>query len=380
MPTYTIRDPETGKTLTVRGDSPPTEQELTELFSSQSASPVDVQPEGEAPQPIGDDEPDTYIGGFLKGAKEGVIGGAKGFGRGLARSPLDLAEGIAGLVTTNPLDSMKGIVQSVKGIPEAVRKSATDPEGWGEGVGSLTGQQLLTAGASKGIPMAGRLTGRALSAAGEHSFPWQLAAAHQMMSGNIPMGVGLAVGPEIMSRAGGALTRLFGGSDRLSKGVVHSGGTSRPPSPPPSGPRPIDALRTSGEGVPRQPSTPTSSTPPPRPESMRIGGSEISPTDPLYRKLREIMESGRPEPKAPSAPVKQSSWPPSVSPDPSKFPMPRTAQEWAEARRMWGAEELGRMTGKTAEEVRQLAPGPSRTPSAVSNRMLDAEYRRKVGE
>lgn len=34
MPEFTIRDPTSGKTLTVRGDSPPSEQELIELFAS----------------------------------------------------------------------------------------------------------------------------------------------------------------------------------------------------------------------------------------------------------------------------------------------------------------------------------------------------------
>jgi len=38
MPQYTIRDPQTGRTITIRGDSPPTEQELVELFAS--ASPM----------------------------------------------------------------------------------------------------------------------------------------------------------------------------------------------------------------------------------------------------------------------------------------------------------------------------------------------------
>jgi hypothetical protein len=34
VPTYTIRDPQTGRTLTVRGDSPPTEAEAAQLFAA----------------------------------------------------------------------------------------------------------------------------------------------------------------------------------------------------------------------------------------------------------------------------------------------------------------------------------------------------------
>lgn len=37
MPEYTLRDPATGRTLTVRGDSPPTEQELEQLFRETGA-------------------------------------------------------------------------------------------------------------------------------------------------------------------------------------------------------------------------------------------------------------------------------------------------------------------------------------------------------
>lgn len=33
MPDYTIRDPQSGKTVTLRGDSPPTEQELEQVFA-----------------------------------------------------------------------------------------------------------------------------------------------------------------------------------------------------------------------------------------------------------------------------------------------------------------------------------------------------------
>lgn len=36
MPTYTVRDPNSGKTLTLRGDSPPTEQELNDIFDKVS--------------------------------------------------------------------------------------------------------------------------------------------------------------------------------------------------------------------------------------------------------------------------------------------------------------------------------------------------------
>ena len=43
MPTFQVTDPETGRKVRITGDSPPNEQELTEIFAS-------IQPEPEAPQ------------------------------------------------------------------------------------------------------------------------------------------------------------------------------------------------------------------------------------------------------------------------------------------------------------------------------------------
>jgi hypothetical protein len=47
MPTYSIKDPQTGKTLRITGDSPPTEKELDEIFASAAPAntPVSTVPE-----------------------------------------------------------------------------------------------------------------------------------------------------------------------------------------------------------------------------------------------------------------------------------------------------------------------------------------------
>ncbi len=47
MPDYTIRDPQSGKTMTVRGDSPPTEQELEQLFTAGSRLSTGVASDAE---------------------------------------------------------------------------------------------------------------------------------------------------------------------------------------------------------------------------------------------------------------------------------------------------------------------------------------------
>ena len=44
MPTYTVTDPNTNKTLTLEGDSPPTEEELEEIFAGYApAEPTGYQ-------------------------------------------------------------------------------------------------------------------------------------------------------------------------------------------------------------------------------------------------------------------------------------------------------------------------------------------------
>lgn len=51
MPDFTIRDPGSGKTMTVRGDSPPTEQELEQLFAASGQPMAAHEPPAPAPHP-----------------------------------------------------------------------------------------------------------------------------------------------------------------------------------------------------------------------------------------------------------------------------------------------------------------------------------------
>lgn len=67
MPTYKVTDPTTGKTITLTGDSPPTEQELTEIFASvhQSAPATTAAPEQAPAQKSASDA-------LLEGAMMGI--------------------------------------------------------------------------------------------------------------------------------------------------------------------------------------------------------------------------------------------------------------------------------------------------------------------
>lgn len=79
MPTYTISDPQTGKTLKIQGDSPPTEKELDEIFAAEAPANT---PAPVAPAPANLPRPDTKTGptarmdpfartGFLMGTPQG---------------------------------------------------------------------------------------------------------------------------------------------------------------------------------------------------------------------------------------------------------------------------------------------------------------------
>ena len=52
MPTYKVTDPNTGKTLRLTGDSPPTEQELEGIFSSQGQGVATGQPQAQKRDPF----------------------------------------------------------------------------------------------------------------------------------------------------------------------------------------------------------------------------------------------------------------------------------------------------------------------------------------
>lgn len=89
MPTYRVTDPETNRTLRLTGDSPPTEQELIDIFARVGSSPV-RQTAAPAAPPVpqnkrpGQDvartiapyaRPVLEYGGALGGA---ILGGAAG--------------------------------------------------------------------------------------------------------------------------------------------------------------------------------------------------------------------------------------------------------------------------------------------------------------
>lgn len=71
MPTYTVTDPTSGKTIDITGNAPPTEAELTQIFAAANNKPgIDIG------HKIADAAP--LVGGILGGLGGAVVGGAGG--------------------------------------------------------------------------------------------------------------------------------------------------------------------------------------------------------------------------------------------------------------------------------------------------------------
>ena len=75
MPQYKVTDPTTGRTVTLTGDSPPSEQELEQIFSSLPAS----KPQVAAPKPVAPQRPSNGVGAQML-MQDLAMGAAKGAG------------------------------------------------------------------------------------------------------------------------------------------------------------------------------------------------------------------------------------------------------------------------------------------------------------
>lgn len=106
MPTYRITDPNTGKTLRITGDSPPTEQELEEIFSS-------TQSKQQAQQPFQPSE-------SISAEKPGMLKGRNLLQKLLSSSP---EEGIAKAQNAYAVSQQTGIP-----IGEVANKGLTQQE------------------------------------------------------------------------------------------------------------------------------------------------------------------------------------------------------------------------------------------------------------
>lgn len=160
MPRYTIRDPRSNRTLTIEGDSPPTEQELQQIFASLPAPTPQAPPAPDTPvpvspswatfneQPIDPGPPDARaeFGGFLKGV-------GKSFGRAAVEAG-DLVHEVPGV--SRMVDALYGLagvpMDSGRLMDEALLQPELTPQTHPEEMGKLAGdigQFFLPGGTGK---------------------------------------------------------------------------------------------------------------------------------------------------------------------------------------------------------------------------------------
>lgn len=223
MPTYTITDPDSGRKIRVSGDSPPTEDELSELFGS---TPLVT------PKPtIAANEPTSYSEGFRKSlADTGVrtlTGVVKGIGSaldprnlpgaltslaGMAIDPRRAGEAIGKPIGETLRSTAQGVRGLITGDDEAIRESLTTgvtPEGGGEVIGGLLAGKALPIlpRAIRRVPSIIEATGSGLERAGRvarGASPYGI--AHAALTGN-PVGLAAAAAPYVVQGAGRVISR-----------------------------------------------------------------------------------------------------------------------------------------------------------------------------
>lgn len=211
-----------------------------------------------APQVVSASEPDTYLGGALKGLKEGAIGGAKGFVKGVVpgmidgakeiiKSPITIGKGLldAGMgayhMATDPAKTSHEAIDAISSIPgkvsdmvsSAAQKAAIDPEGFGNDIGRLTGTAEAGILAGKVIPLAPKPLARKIGEVAEQvgtkgAWPIRIMGAHQLGSGN-PMGIVTMTAPEMLQKTGQKLQEFGAPPSRATGGTRPYTGPYNPP-------------------------------------------------------------------------------------------------------------------------------------------------------
>jgi hypothetical protein len=251
---------------------------------------VEVDAPDPTMKPVDSNEPDTYWGGFAKGAKEGMVGGAEGFAKGivpgayhgavnslmaipaLAKGLLGTAVGTKNLIA-DPEKTLREAAESMKGIPgkaseaidSAMKLAAQDPEAFGKAVGDVTGQTMVGIAGARALPLAPKPLARAAGKLAEQigtkgAWPIRMMGAHQLGSGD-PLGLltmampgGLKSGGEALQKFGGADTAktLPSGARELDFGNVKSPGirlaAEKPGIKPSSGRVPLTGAPAEASG------------------------------------------------------------------------------------------------------------------------------------
>lgn len=137
-----------------------------------------AKPQGASPEGVVyDNEPDTFMGGVknsllngeaLKAGAQGGLGFLKGAVTDLPSSMFSGLKSVAN-AALHPIDTITNLPQTISDTGSAMWDTAThagsDPGAFGEMMGQLTGQPLVTAGLAKGVNLAAPAVSDAMTAA-----------------------------------------------------------------------------------------------------------------------------------------------------------------------------------------------------------------------
>lgn len=203
--TYTIRDPKSGRTVELRGDSPPTAGELEVIFAKiNSESQAAPAPEAAAPPAQPEQGMLSKAGGFgldmLAGAAKGVGRSAVGAGRlvqmipGVSRLTGEIPQGAESALGLDPSNTGQKIGMGVEQAAEFLLP------------GSLIRKAPAVAGLIRRAPMAGRAVAEALAGGGVAALQGGDVATSAALGAAGPLiGAGVAKG---VSSASGVAKRL----------------------------------------------------------------------------------------------------------------------------------------------------------------------------
>jgi hypothetical protein len=157
--TYRVTDPQTGKTIRLTGDSPPTEAELTEIFSKlQGGTPAAQTPAQQAAQAPARSWLDTGAD-LATGAAKSVAGTVAGLGEMVHRLPgvssaVDALYGTPGLSQAAFSDARKATTPT--NTPQAIGKGVADVAQFMVPVAGTAGRAAKVAdvGRAAGLTMA----------------------------------------------------------------------------------------------------------------------------------------------------------------------------------------------------------------------------------
>lgn len=215
MPTYTVKDPTTGRTVDIKGDKPPTELELQQIFKVINTRPeTPSAPAGKPQVAPSITDVTNLVGNVGTGGAMGATETAGWLGRQVSNIPS------LGPAFTNIGNQLGGLYSRLRygseAVPEPVTyaqgeaalRQETQPQNTAQAVGKgleRAGEYYLTgaaAGGATALPQAGRLTRMAVQAPTQAAAAGGTAVAHGE-SPTVPAVLG-AAGPVVGAGVGAA--------------------------------------------------------------------------------------------------------------------------------------------------------------------------------